>query len=72
MHDKDFTGLSINAIRSPVTARTTKEHYEEVVQSHEAVGSRYLIQAGEDGLPYVQTSLRVPFSDDGKSVGDLL
>lgn len=68
MHGKDFTNQSISKIRSPLTARSTAAQYEEVVSYHEAIGSEYTIQAGESGPPYVQTSLRMPFSDDGISV----
>lgn len=71
LHGKDFTGLSINAIRSPITARQTREQYMEVLESHEAVGSEYMIKAGENGLAYVQTSLRMPFSDDDKRVDQI-
>jgi len=68
MHGVDFTNQSISVIRSPVTAQSTAEQYEDVVKHHEAIGSAYKVQAGEHGLPYVQTSLRMPFSDDGDSV----
>lgn len=68
MHGIDFTGQSISKIRSPITAKNTAEQYEDVVAHHEAIGSAYTVQAGEDGLPYIQTSLRMPFSDDGISV----
>jgi len=68
MHGKDFTGLSIRTIRSPGTAQMTTDQYMEVVTYHEALGSEYTIKAGEDGLPYVQTSLRMPFSNDGERV----
>ncbi|MBO6521862.1 MAG: hypothetical protein JJ900_15855 [Rhodospirillales bacterium] len=68
LHGKDFTGLSISEIRSPGTFETTQAQYLEVVECHEAVGSEYRIQAGENGLPYVQTSLRMPFSGDGARV----
>ncbi|MGJ3261410.1 MAG: hypothetical protein ACFE0S_17550 [Rhodospirillales bacterium] len=68
MHGKDFTNLSVSMIRSPVTAEQTIEQYKEVVACHEAVGSEYTVKAGENGLPYVQTSLRMPFSDDGERV----
>jgi len=68
MHGIDFTNQSIRKIRSPVTAKNTAEQYEEVVACHEAIGSAYKVQASESGLPYVQTSLRMPFSDDGVSV----
>lgn len=68
LHRKDFTNLSISEIRSPITAKMTRDQYIEVVDCHEAIGSEYTVQAGENGLPYVQTSLRMPFSDDGKRV----
>ena len=68
MHGIDFTNQSISRIRSPFTAKQTAAQYEEVVTHHEAVGSEYIIRAGEGGPPYVQTSLRMPFSDDGKRV----
>lgn len=68
MHDKDFTGLSINAIRSPITARMTRQQYMDVVEAHEAIGSEYTIKAGENGPAHVQISLRMPFSDDGERV----
>lgn len=68
LHGKDFTNLSISAIRSAGTFETTRAQYLEVVECHEAVGSEYMIQAGENGLPYVQTSLRMPFSNDGERV----
>jgi len=68
MHGKDFTGLSINAIRSPGTAQMTTDQYMEVVTHCEALGSEYTIKAGEDGLPHVQTSLRMPFADEGDRV----
>lgn len=68
MHGKDFTGLSINAIRSPVTVKMTGDQYREVVEYHEAIGSEYVIRAGEDGSVHMQTSLRMPFSDDGTTV----
>lgn len=71
MHGKDFTGLSISQIRNAATAKLTRAQYEEVVSYHEAVGSAYTVQAGEDGLPYVQTSLRMPFSDDGERVSQI-
>lgn len=68
LHHKDFTNLSISKIRSPLTAKMTLDQYVEVVECHEAIGSEYTVQAGETGLPYVQTSLRMPFSDDGARV----
>lgn len=68
MHGMDFTNMSIQRIRSPITRKNTEVQYKEVVACHEAVGSAYTVQAGEDGLPYVQTSLRMPFSDDGETV----
>jgi hypothetical protein len=68
MHGKDFTGLSISEIRSPQTAKLTEAQYAEVVEHHEALGSEYTVKAGENGLAYVQTSLRLPFSDDGENV----
>lgn len=71
MHSFDFTNLSIRKIRSPVTAKSTAEQYYEVTETHEAIGSAYLIQAGEDGLPHVQTSLRMPFSNDGETVSQI-
>ena len=71
LHGKDFTNLSINDIRSPVTAQQTRDQYLEVVECHEAIGSAYMIKAGEDGLAYVQTSLRMPFSNDGQRVDQI-
>ena len=71
LHGKDFTRLSISEIRSPVTAQQTRDQYMEVVACHEAIGSEYKIQAGVRGLPYVQTSLRMPFSDDGEQVAQI-
>ncbi|MDA0997390.1 MAG: hypothetical protein O2944_04180 [Proteobacteria bacterium] len=68
MHGIDFSKQSINKIRSAITAKNTWEQYEEVVTCHEAIGTAYTVQAGEYGLPYVQTSLRMPFSDDGITV----
>lgn len=68
MHGIDFTGQSISSIRSKITAKMTTAQYFEVVTHHEAIGSEYTVQAGESGLAYVQTSLRMPFSDDGEHV----
>jgi hypothetical protein len=68
LHAKDFTGLSTKAIRSEATAKITAQQYSEVVTCHEAIGSDYKIQAGIDGPAYIQTSLRMPFSDDGEKV----
>ncbi|MEX0695074.1 MAG: hypothetical protein WD075_11565 [Rhodospirillales bacterium] len=71
MHNFDFTNLSIRKIRSPETAMQTARQYDEVVETHEALGSAYTVQAGVDGLPYVQTSLRLPFSSDGETVDQI-
>lgn len=71
LHGKDFTNLSISAIRSPATARLTRDQYMEVIDHHEAIGSEYTVKAGENGLAYVQTSLRMPFSDDGQRVDQI-
>jgi hypothetical protein len=68
MHNIDFTGKTTDAIRSPITARNTFDQYRKVAETGEAIGSAYTIQAGAEGPPYVQTSLRMPFSDDGKTV----
>ncbi|MEK9752670.1 MAG: hypothetical protein VW338_05590 [Rhodospirillaceae bacterium] len=68
MHSIDMTGMATDAIRTPSTARHTFEQYRDVVESGEAIGSAYTIQAGASGPPYVQTSLRMPFSDDGETV----
>ncbi len=68
MHGIDFTNQSISKIRSAATYKSTAEQYEEVTASHEAIGTAYTVQAGENGLPYVQISLRMPFSDDGETV----
>ena len=68
MHSIDLTGKTTDAIRTPSTARHTFDQYKEAVESAEAIGSAYTIQAGASGPPYVQTSLRMPFSDDGKTI----
>ena len=68
MHGIDFTNKSITHIRSRVTAEQTRAQYLEVMSCHEAVGSEYTVKAGEYGLSYVQTSLRMPFSDGGEKV----
>lgn len=68
MHGIDLTGKSISKIRSAVTAQNTFDQYNEVIDCREAIASAYTIQAGADGPPFVQTSLRMPFSDDGITV----
>ena len=72
MHNMDFTGKSIDAIRSPITARNTRAQYMDVVDSRQAIGSEYTIQAGAAGPPYVQTSLRMPMSDTKERVDQIV
>jgi len=68
MHGIDMTGMSVREIRSSVTAKNTFDQYLEVLETRQAIGSSYTVQAGENGLPYVQTSLRMPVSNDGENV----
>ncbi len=71
MHGKDFTGLSVSKIRSAQESCATHAQYAEVVTHHEAIGSKYTVQVGISGIPIVQTSLRMPFSDDGETVSQI-
>ncbi|MDD9879072.1 MAG: hypothetical protein OXR84_16700 [Magnetovibrio sp.] len=72
MHGIDMTGRSVNEIRSPVTARNTFEQYAEVVACREAIGAVYAIQTGEHEIQHVQTSLRMPMSNDGRRVDHIV
>lgn len=72
LHNKDFTGLTSDSIRSPITKEITEGQYKDVVESHEAIGARYIIQARESGVPYMQTSLRMPMSSDGDRVSQIV
>lgn len=72
MHNVDFTGKSVNEIRSPVTIKSTCDQYYEVTRRRQAIASSYTIQAGEYGSPHMQTSLRMPMSNDGEKVDQIV
>ncbi len=72
MHNFDMTGLSISAIRSPGPAKETYDQYLEVTQYKQAIGSAYTVQAGANGPPHIQTSLRMPMSDTGERVDQIV
>ena len=63
-----MTHQSIDDIRSAPTAALTREQYQEVVDTHEAIGAEYSMQAGNSGPNYMQITLRMPFSDDAGRV----
>ncbi len=72
MHNIDFTGKSINNIRSAVTIKSTRDQYNEIIRRRQALASSYTIQAGENGSAYVQTSLRMPMSNNGNKVDQIV
>lgn len=71
MHGKDYTGLSVFDLPTPRDVDGSLKQYTDVVNRHEAMTSEYRIEAGTSGLPIVQTSLRLPFSDDGENVAQI-
>ena len=72
MHNKDFTGLTTGDIRSSITRDITERQYRDVVEHHEAIGSKYIIQTREGGVSHIQTSPRMPFSNDGERVTQIV
>lgn len=72
MHNFDFTGKSVNTIRSAVTIKSTCDQYHEVMEQRREISSSYTVQAGENGAPYEQTSLRMPMSDNGDKVDQIV
>jgi hypothetical protein len=72
MHGIEMTNKSVNAIRSPVTAKNSYDQYAEIVEYKEAIGSTYTIQTGEHDFPHIQTSLRMPMSANGERVDQIV
>ncbi len=68
VHGRDYTGRKVNDLRTTGEIETTIAQYSDVVAQHDAIASEYEILAGTTGLPIIQMSLRMPFSEDGERV----
>ncbi|MBT5353403.1 MAG: hypothetical protein HN644_13925 [Rhodospirillales bacterium] len=72
MHQVDMTGKSVNEIRSLATRNQVIKQYNKVVEQKQATGSFYVLQTVENNIPHTQISLRMPASDDGERIDQII
>ena len=72
MHGIEFTNKSVHEIRSPVTAKNVFKQYKEVIDCQQAIGAADFIQAGPSGAINTQLCLRMPMSDTGERVDQIV
>ncbi len=72
MHKVDMTGKSVDMIRSPLTRKHTTEQYMEVVENRKAIADIYTIQTVNHVVTHSQTTLRMPMSNDGRVVDQIV
>lgn len=72
MHGVDLTHKSIKDIRSPVTAKSTADQYTQVAEAKVAIGSLHQMQTSEYLIPHSQLALRMPMSNDGTRVDQIV
>lgn len=72
MHGIDMTRKSTAEIRSPATALATFDQYARVTESRQAVGEPYTMQSADYNNPHTRLALRMPMSNDGKRVDQIV
>lgn len=72
MHNTEMTGKSTKDIRSPVTRENTEDHYNEVIRQKCAIQSVSIQQTIGFDLTHKQLSLRMPMSNDGNRVDQIV
>mgnify|MGYP007046938029 CR=1 FL=1 len=67
-HDQELTGHSVMAMRPEAEANSVFAQYRETLEAARPLFYVNTIEIGKYGSPYVEYSLRLPFSDDGERI----
>lgn len=67
-HDQELTGKSVRDMRPATEAESVFKQYRETYNARAPLLFANTIHAGRFRVPYRETSLRMPFSDDGATV----
>lgn len=68
IHNQEMTKKSVRELRSPGAAENSFAQYKEIVESTQPGFFSYPIQLTDRHHPVDRPSLRMPFSDDGRTV----
>ena len=72
LHGQEMTGKSVTAMRPVEESRSVFRQYAETLEAREPLLFENRIESPGGGLPMKEVSLRLLFSDDGRTVSQLM